>query len=150
MTYEHSFVTQPPQLVQTKFRFVLIPLNIIVTKAFLYICSFSIWRPQATRRVGVKVQFNFQEVQTQPSIIYKAPPGEHAGPRTSVSRRSPDLARPCQTLPVPISLSLKPKYSVSVQFIYKLSHHLATIGGSVHLSTLASQCYTGSSHRTKI
>jgi len=65
MTYEHNHQSQSqPQLVQIKFRFVSIPLNIIT----LYICSFYIWRPQATRRVGVKVQFNFQEVQTQPSL----------------------------------------------------------------------------------
>jgi hypothetical protein len=57
-------IKPPPlqSLVQTKFRLVLIPLNIdctlYITKAFLYICSFYIWRPQATRRVGVKTSFN--------------------------------------------------------------------------------------------
>ena len=54
-------IKPPLQLVQTKFRLVLIPLNIdctYITKAFLFICSFYIWRPQATRRVGVKSSFN--------------------------------------------------------------------------------------------
>merc|ERR1711981_708749 len=92
-------ITQPPQLVQTKFRFVLIPLNIIVTKAFLYICSFYISRPQVTRRVGVKVQFNFQEVQTQPSLICKDPTKDHAGPPCLVA------PRPCQIRSLSLSLA---------------------------------------------
>ena len=80
MTSEHK--NHSLQLVQTKFRLVLIPLNndcitYYITKAFLYICSFYISRPQATRRVGVKssFKFNFQEVQTlsQSELTQPAP-----------------------------------------------------------------------------